>query len=109
MLEQLESNYLEVVLIPAAEQRHAGHSVRVVQYANCIWYRRFCAMYSSSRKDQNKKGRTLIKRRETIAALNKMIAHIPSKSVYVERLFDFMSRENSKAKAVGTFEVGFPF
>jgi hypothetical protein len=93
MLYELESNYLEVVLIPARDQRHEGHYIRAVQYQNADWYRKFCAEYLSGRRTQNAKGRTLIKRRETIRALQKILQGVVDDSVYVERLLDFMERE----------------
>jgi len=93
MLFELESNCLEVVLVPASEQRHDGHRARAVQYANAAWYRKFCALYSSNRKGS--KVRTRIKRRETIAALKRIIEG-ETKGVYVERILNFIDHENRK-------------
>jgi hypothetical protein len=96
MLWELEANYLEVVLIPAREQRHAGHCVRAVQYQNCEWYRKFCASYSSGRKGA--KTRTRIKRRETINALQ-AILNGQTSGVYVERLLEIIADENRRLAA----------
>ncbi len=87
LLDELDANYLEVVLCPASDQKHSGHCVRVVQYQNAYWYREFCSMYSSARKGF--KTRTRIKRRETRKALEKL-ANGENNSVYTERIIDFL-------------------
>jgi hypothetical protein len=96
LLNELESNYLEVVLIPAPDRRHSGHCVRAVQSANADWYRDFCNKYPSRRKGF--KTRTRIKRRETIKALEKILSGDFS-GVYSERLLNYID-ENFKADGV---------
>lgn len=87
MLEELESSMLEVITAPAPSPRHADHCVRVAVGKNAEWYRRFCAAFPSSRRDQNRLGRTAIKRRETLAALNHLLAADPARCpVYAHRL-----------------------
>lgn len=93
MLFELESNYLEVVLVPAREQRHSTHCIRAVQYENAAWYRKFCEQYPSARKGT--KIRTRIKRRETIDALQKILNGVTS-GIYVERLLDFIEAEEKE-------------
>lgn len=93
MLWELETNYLEVVLIPASEQRHSGHCIRAVQNANCGWYKDFCSLFPSGRK--GRKIRTRIKRRETVRALKKIIAG-KTEGVYVERLLRLIESLNQE-------------
>lgn len=123
MLDELLANRLEVVLIPAPDARHSVHFVRVVSSQNCDWYRKFCAQYRSSRKDQNAKGRTLIDRRATIAALERIIRAEKQSAVkgrisrlkntaYVERVLKFIEFENKqqeKQETVYEYDPMFPF
>lgn len=89
MLWELLERQLEVVLTPAPEKRHACHCVRTVCNQNAEWYRRFCALYPSSRAG---KLRTRIKRRETVAALEQIVAGEAKATVYQERLLRFIER-----------------
>lgn len=109
MLDELKSNFPEAVLIPAAEQKHHGHQIRVVQYANCKWYREFCALYMRPRPV---KARTIISRQTTIAALKRIIdgTQHGSMAVYRERLLDYVNRELKRGTKVfdpDTFDLGF--
>lgn len=88
MLEELESSRLVVCVAPAPDPRHTGHGVRCVFEKNAAWYRAFCAAFPSSRRDQNSKGRTAIKRRETSANLLRLVSGIRAGPVYGPRLFD---------------------
>lgn len=73
-LNELESNYLEVVLIPDREQIRGG-MIRVVQSQNAEWYRKFCSQHGSNRKDLYRwsKHKTSIKRQHTRRALRELI------------------------------------
>lgn len=75
MLEELESNRLEVCKVPSRRESSDGRSeggyIRVVCSTNAEWYRRFCANYMRHRRG---KMRTFIKRCDTIKALNRMLA-----------------------------------
>lgn len=90
MLSELESNGLEVCKIPSKREdssgRLVGGYIRVVVSVNCEWYRRFCASFVRAR-GRSPKPRTIIKRRDTIRTLKRMIAG-PYKTVYAERLTD---------------------
>jgi len=88
MLEELDSHCLQVEVAPAPEPKHLVHYVRVVVCKNAPWYRRFCAQFPSSRRDQNRKGRTAIRRRETRRALERLIAGLPAGPVYGPRLIE---------------------
>lgn len=92
MLFELLGNCLDVVLIPAPDPRHSNHCVRAVQYQNCGWYRRFCALYPPNRRTRCS---TIIKRPHTIRALEQIIEGKKS-GVYVERLLDFIRTENAQ-------------
>ena len=50
MLLDLDLMSLEVGLIPASDQRHCGHCVRVVWCHNPGWYRELCAMFPRNRR-----------------------------------------------------------
>jgi hypothetical protein len=100
MLDELESSMLEVVTAPAPSARHAGHCVRVAVGKNAEWYRRFCAQFPSSRRDQNRIGRTAIKRRETLAALQHLLAADPARCpTYAHRLLDAARRYYRRHRA----------
>jgi hypothetical protein len=86
MLAELESACLHVLLAPAPYPTHEGHCVRVVANKNARWYRDFCAQYRSTRRRKNPRTDTAIRRRNTIAALQRMIAGVDSGTIYAERL-----------------------
>ncbi len=98
LLDELESSYLEVVLIPAPERKHAEHYIRAVQSQNAQWYRKFCEEYVSNRKGS--KLRTRIKRRATIKALEKLANGI-NDSIYTERLLEFIRNNYKEKKTMG--------
>lgn len=74
MLAELESNQLEVCLVPQKRFTNECGMIRVAVSKNCTWYRRFCAKYPSSRVRNNSCFDTRIKRRDTIRSLNRMLA-----------------------------------
>lgn len=86
MLAELESACLDVQLAPAPYPRHEAHCVRVVANKNARWYRDFCEQYRSTRRRKNPRIDTAIRRRETVAALQRMIAGVDSGTTYAERL-----------------------
>ncbi len=94
-LAELRASRLEVVLIPAPQPSHSGHYVRVVQYANPHWYREFCGLYESARRDRIRwrKFKTKIKRRDTLRGLSELVEGRCA-SQYADRLAAFIeSRE----------------
>lgn len=103
-LQELLSQKLEVVLIPAPEQRHDGHCIRAVQEENPKWYQKFCSIYQSNRKGT--RVRTKIKRRETIKALE-ALRRGASIGCYSERLISFI--ENYKEFWGGAAEEPYTF
>jgi hypothetical protein len=96
MLMELESSHLEVVLIPSRDHDCAmrGGMIRAVQYQNPAWYRSFCGIKESRRKDilRWRKFKTAIKRRDTIRGLNELIRGGCS-SLYARRLADFIEHQ----------------
>ena len=101
MLYELDSHRLIVELIPSNDFEIAerGGKVRAVMSQNCVWYRKFCSLYTSGRRRtrQGRKHDTLIKRAATRAALLKLMRGIDD-CVYTDRLLDFIyqSREVSR-------------
>lgn len=92
MLLELQSNRLEVVLAPSKRKdRQEYDQIRVVVSQNAPWYRKFCAANRSTRRHQNSKGRTCIKRFRTIDALEKMIAGVRS-TYYFNQLSDIAAK-----------------
>jgi len=105
MHDELESASFEVVLVPAREQRHSNHYVRVCQSGNPKWYRDLCAAHTSCRgigRRRHKRPRTFIKKDTTLNALNNLSKGL-AKGVYAERLLFIigreLERESSKGKA----------
>jgi hypothetical protein len=91
MLEELESNRLEVFLIPDCYDE-TRNSRRVVISQNAAWYRQFCAEYPSRRRLKKAKIDTIIKRKHTINGLNRVIAG-DRKTIYAKRLIQFMGEQ----------------
>ena len=93
LLRELQDHYLEVVLIPSNDPECAmrGGMIRAVQEQNADWYREFCGLYESSRKDRLRwrKFKTLIKRQQTIRGLEELIAG-KHESIYAQRLSSFI-------------------
>lgn len=85
MLLQLETNQLEVVLVPCKRYVNEGGCIRVAASKNCNWYQKFCANHGSSRIRKNALHDTCIKRRNTIKALENIIAGKPA-GVYEDEL-----------------------
>lgn len=74
-LDDLLAHNLEVSLTRAPEPGHTGQMIRTVCDQNARWYRHFAKLYSSNRRDRLRwsKHKTLIKRRETAAALARIL------------------------------------
>ena len=89
LLAELESTRLDVVLVPAPDQRHSGHMIRVAQEGNCEWYRSLCDEYQSSRRRRSFKSDTKIKRAHTVRALERIIAG-SYEGAYAERLMPYV-------------------
>lgn len=91
----LDSNYLEVVLIPSRDPDCAmrGGKIRAVQYQNALWYRVFCGEHESNRNDRLRwlKFKTKIKRAHTRRALKELISG-KCLTPYAVILKDFIQR-----------------
>lgn len=97
MLYELESNRLEVCLIPCSGEHFDPRNMKKIRVAvsqNCKWYRDFCDSYTSGRKRPRNRSKhdTLIKRRESISALKKIISG-KNDCVYTRRILDFIILE----------------
>lgn len=95
-LLELESNCLEVVLIPSRDPDcyMRGGMIRAVQSQNADWYRKFCSEHESNRKDSLRwrKFKTKIKRRETRRALKELQSG-KCETPYAETLLLFIQRQ----------------
>lgn len=91
MLAEMESTRLEVAKIRTPR----GGYVRVAVSVNAEWYQHLCRRYLSTRR-RFPRPRTLIKRRDTLAALRRMILGNLS-GVYAARILklvgDFYGHE----------------
>jgi hypothetical protein len=100
-LDEMREHRLEYVLVRADEPKHSGHMVRCVSDENPEWYQDFCALYtarrrkSKRRRANSRRHDTLIKRRETVRALGRIIEG-GRETVYTDRLKDFIRREGRK-------------
>ena len=77
MLNELESNRLEVALAPLDPRKrnfNEGGCKRVCLSVNPKWYQRYCAQFASSRGVRRGKFDTRIRRRNTLRALNGLLA-----------------------------------
>ena len=88
MLIELESNRLEVVLVPSGDCSHERMS-RVAVARNPEWYRALCAEFPRAGRER-RKVRTIIKRRETLSALERIAIAGKDGSVYCERLWPYV-------------------
>lgn len=87
MLDELKASRLEVAKLPSR-----GGYRRVVVQQNAPWYQEFCAAHLHDRgtrggRHGRNRPRTYIKRRETIAALERMLSGRPA-GVYQTRLLE---------------------
>lgn len=69
MLQELRSNHLTVVLVPAWPEKHCGHMIRSVESQNPSWYRELCRMFPEYSKRSLFKFKTRLKRQEVIRVL----------------------------------------
>jgi hypothetical protein len=92
LLAELESNSLQVMLVPTRYRMNEGGCVRVAVSKNATWYRRFCALYASGRKRNNRAFDTKIKRLATIRALERFAQGASPRGVYGERLQPIVAR-----------------
>lgn len=93
-LDELLAWRLEVCLTRAPDEHHSGHMIRTVCSQNPTWYQAFCKLYSSNRRDWLRwsKHKTLIKRRETVSGLERILRGGVGDTPYTERLKDFIRR-----------------
>ena len=100
MLFELENSTFEVILIPASEQKHANHCIRVKASGNPSWFSKFAGNYQSITgvgRKRKRKPTTFIKKRATLEALERILSGNYS-GIYAERLISFITREIIKQK-----------
>lgn len=88
MLGELESQRLEVCLVPARTKKHEDHMIRVALSKNPKWYSDFCSKYlQTCRKRKKVLSDTAIKRNFTVRALTNIIQNRKTQpSCYIVRL-----------------------
>lgn len=112
LLMELESNFHEVVLVPAEfEQSGYRRMLRAAQYQNAFWYRKFIEQYQSIRgigRRRYKRPRTFIRKDQTEQTLSRMIASNFA-GIQAERILRFIALEranhrNKRRQAIETAE-----
>lgn len=86
LLAELESNSLQVCLAPSKRRINESDQIRVALSRNANWYRAMCAKFQSGRKKSRTNFDTLIKRRETLKALNRLIEGRAKGTIYEARI-----------------------
>jgi hypothetical protein len=92
MLAELESNRLEVVLVPSKRAANPWDMIRVCASRNAAWYRKFCAAHSSTRKRSNPHHDTCIRRANTISVLSRLTEGKRTHSKYAEELLNIAAK-----------------
>jgi hypothetical protein len=100
MLCELESNYLEVILIPQKDPPNIGACNRAAVCINCEWYRQLCSEFESRRKRQYRKFKTKIRRQSIIRILNRLIDGKCCHSKYVEWLINEAEKRKRELEEV---------
>ena len=84
MRDELLERKLEVILIPAPEQRHTCHYIRVAVNRPPTWFSEFARRYLRSSVRVPRLRPNFIKRRETLRALE-LIADGRADTLYAQR------------------------
>ncbi len=93
MLEELEGSYPVTVKVPSQQ----GGYIRVPVSKNPEWYSELCKRHIKQRVTRFRKPRTIIKRRDTLAALRRLIEGDDS-GVYAERILEVANEFASAIK-----------
>lgn len=106
MLQELDIMSLHVGLIPAPEQRHCGHCVRVVWCHNPGWYRDLCAMFPRRRHRRRRERYTdsTVKRADVRRVLQQLLVE-GSRSQFAAPLLGFA--KDVRAGMETDLETGF--
>lgn len=90
MLYELQTNWLEVVLIPQKDPANADACIRRSISQNVDWYRQLCANHESSGKQskRRKKFQTKIKRKDIISTLTRLIGKGECDRKYADELVE---------------------
>lgn len=93
MLCDLEINQLQTILVPSKRHdRREWDCVRVNVSVNCKWYRSFCSIHASKRGVRRGRFDTIVRRRETLKDLDRLLSGHPRGGVYEERILEAAKR-----------------
>lgn len=92
LLNELESHQPEVILIPQKRFTNVDGMIRVAAEKNCSWYRKFCALHTSTRKRNNDLHDTQIRRHNVIRSLNRLMLG-QCRTRTARRLLDFIQTQ----------------
>lgn len=98
MLFELQSNRLEVVLIPQRNPPNRGACLRAPVATNCHWYRELCGDFESCRRRHYRNFKTRVKRREIERILKRLIAGIPTDGIYADWIMEYAKRQLSEVQ-----------
>ncbi len=110
LLDELQTTEHEVTLIPAPEQMHSGHKIRIIQSHNADWYRKFANEFLNCRgigSKRMKRPRTYIVRADMETMFRQLLADgSTGRVVYAERLMLWLDREIRNARGRKRAERG---
>ncbi len=91
LYHHLELNKLKIILIPAPEQKHCGHKIRVVDQSNPEWYSELYQSLAHFRRDRSLRSLQRISKAEDQLFVNYNCGALPYKNhydrVYRETIF----------------------
>lgn len=103
MLDELESNFHEVVLVPPMYEMNSGGKLRAVQSHNAAWYRAYAGQFTNCRgigQKRMKRPRTYVLKSQVAAALRRIIAgdYERGRFVEVDRLLRFIDNHRERRR-----------
>lgn len=99
MYGELCCHQLVVALVPSKRHdRRDWDCIRVNVDENPSWYKKLCAANASKRGVRRAKFDTIIRRRETLAALERLLAGKPNGTVYESRVMEVAKKLGGRPK-----------
>jgi len=90
MQAELEANPLVTVLAPSKRRVNEHDCIRVNVSVPPSWYRKMCSLWPSKRGVRRAKFDTIIRRSNTLKALQRLIDRKPKGTVYEERILNIL-------------------
>jgi hypothetical protein len=93
LLGELESNRLEVILVPAPDPKHTGHMIRAVENRNPGWYSNLYWSYNHFRRDKS------------VRSLNRIIEERDGHHGIVRFKYDWIYRSIMQERLIDGFRA----